>query len=129
MSSLSKHHKELDINGIGKCSVPMWSCGTPDGFCDKPAYSHPPTGKPENKVRRRWDGFEWRDDGRYPGYVPALACHSHGGEVSRAFKDGNMYCAVMADFINIQESPCGFGETEEIARKNLVQEINKGSQP
>lgn len=38
MAVCSKHHKELDKNGIGKCSVPMWRNGMPAGFCDKTAY-------------------------------------------------------------------------------------------
>ena len=37
MLSLSEHHKCLK-DGVGKCSIPMWSNGCPAGFCDKPAY-------------------------------------------------------------------------------------------
>ena len=40
------------------------------------------------------------------------------------FLDGNMWCAVRDDFINLQESVAGFGETQELARKEL--ESNEG---
>lgn len=59
----------------GKCSVPMWCNGMPAGTCDNPAYGE----RPPAVTHRRWDGFEWRDDGRYPGFVPGLACELHGG--------------------------------------------------
>lgn len=61
MAILSEHHRQLNEQGVGKCSVPMWSGGLPDGFCDKDAY-----------------GFR-RKDAAYDGYVPALACPMHGG--------------------------------------------------
>lgn len=61
MAQLWKHHKELDENGVGKCSVPMWSGACPAGFCDADAYGP--------RVDRNV----------YDGYVPALACPSHGG--------------------------------------------------
>lgn len=35
------------------------------------------------------------------------------------FKDGNQWCATYADFINLQESPAGFGETWEEAARGL----------
>ncbi len=60
MSCISEHHVVL-TNGVGKCSVPMWSNEMPAGFCDEPAY-----GKVIN-----------RDI--YKGYVPSLACPAHGG--------------------------------------------------
>lgn len=116
MGVLSKHHKELNEEGVGRCSVPMWAGGLPADFCDRPAYGF----RPEMPTHRRWDGFEWRDDGKYPGYVPALACPCHGGPNSRVFKDGNAFCAVRPDFVNLQESPAGFGETEALARAALA---------
>ncbi len=61
MASLNDHHRVLDENGVGRCSVPMWSGGVPAGFCDKPA-----TGM-------------HIDEMKYGGYVPALACPAHGG--------------------------------------------------
>ena len=56
---LSNHHRELDEDGKGKCSVPMWRCGVPAGFCDNDAF-----GPPQKNV---------------DFYVPALACPGHGG--------------------------------------------------
>jgi hypothetical protein len=122
--TLSQHHQELDENGRGKCSVPMWSMGIPAGFCDKEAFGvRPPS--------RTWWNYaakcEMREDGRYSGYVPALACPGHGGPKTRVFKDGNAWCAVQLDFINLQESPIGFGETPEEARKNLELELSSPS--
>ena len=73
MSTLNKQHKEL-TNGLGKCSVPMWGGGLPSGFCDNDAYSDRPKGA-EYIVH----GTSFRHDGRYAGYVPALACPAHGG--------------------------------------------------
>ena len=112
---LSSHHETLDEFGEGKCSVPMWSGVCPAGFCDRPAYGV----RPEGRTHRRWDGYEYRDDGRYAGYVPALACPMHGGPSVRTFKDGNAWVAVRPDFINLQESPAGFGGTPEEAIKAL----------
>lgn len=120
MSTLNEKHKFLDAEGRGLCSVPMFSSDCPAGFCDCEAYGT----RPKSKVNRRWDGFEWRDDGLYAGYVPGLACPSHGGPKSRVFKDGNMFCAVFPNFENIQESPCGFGETIELARNELMRGEN-----
>ena len=62
MACLSRWHQEL-TDGVGKCSVPMWSAGVPAGFCDKDAY-----------------GMQ-TDQGqsRFSGYVPALCCPGHGG--------------------------------------------------
>ena len=74
MASMSEHHRQL-INGVGKCSVPMWIGGCPAGFCDKPAYGE----RPPAEVITRWDGYQYRLDGRYAGYVPGLACSGHGG--------------------------------------------------
>lgn len=119
MSVLSKHHKELNEDGIGKCSVPMWCQGMPAGFCDKEAYG-------EREKCKEWFNHaqqEWmREDGKYNGYIVGLACPCHGGVKTRVFKDGNMYCAVYPDFKNLQESPCGFGKTPEEARKELSKE-------
>ena len=70
----SKHHHELNEHGEGKCSVPMWSDGCPDGFCDETAY-----GVPTQSKRFAVNGKWFREDGRYAGYVPGLACPRHGG--------------------------------------------------
>jgi hypothetical protein len=111
MSSMSDQHKKLDELGEGKCSVPMWMNGRAADFCDQPAYGERPPGT----THRRWDGFEWRDDGLYSGYVPGLACPMHGGPKVRTFMDGNAWCAVGPDFVDLQASHAGFGATREEA--------------
>lgn len=116
MASLMQHHRYLNANGIGKCSVPMYSYGSPDGFCNKDAYGYR---EPTRYLKNYASGGEYAEDGRYSGYVPALACPCHGGPRSRVFQDGDAWCAVLPDFIDIQVSRCGFGSTPEEARKNL----------
>ena len=69
--------------------------------------------------------MQMRCDGRYSGYVPRLACPRHGGPDSRVFKDGSAWCAVYSDFINLQESPAGFGDTPEEARAALEKDQQK----
>lgn len=71
---LSKHHQEL-TDGVGKCSVPMWSGGCPAGFCDEQAYGERPPGSEYLDVA----GELRRTDGRYAGYIGGLACPKHGG--------------------------------------------------
>jgi hypothetical protein len=111
-------YRELNELGEGRCSVPMWSgYGDPAGCCDKPAFGE----RPEGKTHTRYDGFEWRDDGLYAGYVPGLACPIHGGPKIRYCMDGNMWMASRHDFINLQESWAGFGETKELALANLIE--------
>lgn len=106
----------LNAEGIGKCSVPMWRMGLPAGFCDAPAYGEPP---PSKRFMNYGAGEEQREDGRYSGYVPHLACGAHGGPPSRVFKDGNLWCAVFPEFTNLLESPAGFGDSPQAARKAL----------
>lgn len=86
MSCLSEHHKTL-TNGIGKCSVPMWMNGCPAGFCDKDAYGERPACK-EYIV----GGQSFRHDGKYSGYVPALACPIHGGPTKEDALNLCKYC-------------------------------------
>lgn len=62
MARCSEIHKELNREGYGRCSVPMWQQGLPAGFCDKRAFG-------------RHEGREFS----YDGYVPFLACYAHGG--------------------------------------------------
>ncbi|SCU75584.1 conserved hypothetical protein [Cupriavidus necator] len=80
MSALQQHHKTLNADGIGKCSVPMFNGGSPAGFCDADAYGE----RPYSPERMNYcTGQMARDDNRYNGYVPGLACPCHGGPVAR----------------------------------------------
>lgn len=75
MARLNTNHKKL-TGGVGKCSVPMWANGGPAGFCDDPAFGerpHSPTRYLPHLKKTV------RDDNRYSGYVPGLACPAHGG--------------------------------------------------
>lgn len=111
MSRISDPHHNLNEFGEGKCSVPMWCGGYPAGFCDKPAYGERPLGR----TITHWDGYRFRPDGLYAGHVPGLACSDHGGPKVRTYMDGSAWCAVRSDFINLQESPAGFGATRQDA--------------
>lgn len=96
----------------------MWSgYGNDAGFCDREAYGVRPKCR---EYRDAWTGEFFRHDGKYSGYVPGLACPIHGGPSMRVFMDGNTWCAVHSDFINLQESPAGFGDTREQAIQNLT---------
>ncbi len=117
MACMSKNHQELNADGIGKCSVPMWAGGCPAGFCDRDAYgTRPPCGEWHNIHTNEM----MRLDGKYNGYVPGLACPIHGGPDTRVFMDGDKWCAVRPDFVNLQESPAGFGDTPDAARAALA---------
>lgn len=39
----------------------------------------------------------------------------------RVFMDGDQWCAVFTNFINLQESEAGFGHTEEAAVTQLIE--------
>lgn len=93
MASLSEHHKTL-TNGAGKCSVPMWSGGCPDGFCNRAAYGNYIPGP---MFRDAWTGERRRLDGKYSGYVPALACEMHGGPAAPHLGDPCQYCGIAHD--------------------------------
>jgi len=75
MARLSERHRKT-LNGVGKCSVPMWSGGLPAGFCDKPAYSEQ---LPSPMFRDGYTGQTFRQDGKYSGLVSGLCCPDHGG--------------------------------------------------
>ena len=80
MARLSKKHETL-TDGVGACSVPMWCGGCPAGFCDEPAYGV----RPKGEMYRATGGEMVRADGKYSGYVPALACPAHGGPKGPAY--------------------------------------------
>lgn len=110
----SERHKKTDKMGHGLCSVPMWCNGVQDGFCDNPAFGE----REGNQFRY---GTVVTGQGWVPGFVPGLACYSHGGPKSRVYLDGDKWCAVLPDFENLAESPAGFGDTPEEARAQLAQ--------
>lgn len=64
-----------------------------------------------------------REDNRYDGYVPGLACADHGGPSLTLQMDGNAWCATLPRFTNLQECPAGFGATKEEAVAALHAEI------
>ncbi|KKL19505.1 hypothetical protein LCGC14_2464790 [marine sediment metagenome] len=108
---------ELDNQGVGECSKPMWSgMGIPAGHCGKPAYGKQIQGK---TFRNRFTNEIMSVDGRCTLFVPRLACPNHGGPRVRTFMDGNKWCAVKPDFVDLMESPAGFGDTREEAIKEL----------
>lgn len=93
----------------GKCRVPMWMAGCPAGHCDKPANGP----QLPFEVLRHERGWQRRD----APYCFGPCCPNHGGPNANEpilFMDGTtpegrvMWCAVMPDFENLQESPAGF---------------------
>jgi hypothetical protein len=108
----------------GTCRVPMWRMGSPAGFCDRPAF-----GPQLPKALTRW---RFGNDGRPYCFGPCCPAHDGPREGDPiVFTDGNtregysMYCAVMPDFENLQESPAGFSGNPIEAVKLLRAEIAK----
>lgn len=69
----------------------------------------------------------WADLGRKMGFDPMTVRPTGQGNrffyaepTVRTFIDGNMWCAVRLDFIDLQQSPAGFGETVELAIADLA---------
>ena len=102
----------------GRCRRPMWMGGLPAGLCGEPAHGHQ---LPERYLRevRGWVDVP---------YCHGHACPKHGGprqDDPRIFEDGltpegrSMWCAVMPDFINLQESAAGFDGNPRIAVEKL----------
>lgn len=103
---------------MNKCTVPMFSMGSPSGFCGREAYGMQ---LPENYLK------ETRYISRAP-YCTGFACPEHGGpsrDEVRIYADGvgvdgrRMWCAVMPNFINLQESPAGFDTNPMVAVAKL----------
>lgn len=120
-------------DGPGRCSCPMWMGGLPAGTCGADAWGGFIPGK---TFRDGYTGQEVRFDRKYNGYVPGLACPSHGGpdrEGPRAFQDGHdadgraMWCAVWHDFENLQESPAEFHKDPWVAMARLVASSRPGA--
>lgn len=104
----------------GKCMVPMWMMGCPSGYCGEKAFG-PQLPYDVLLATRAW----LRKD--IP-YCNGPCCPVHGGPKDGqpiVFEDGltehgrPMYCAVMPDFINLQESPAGFSGSGKQAIENL----------
>ena len=125
MARLSEHH--VAKCGVeGKCSVPMWSGGSPDGFCDRPAwgeqYDEGSKYAPGWWPSRDRNGFINNPHAPRKAFAPGLCCVNHGGpgpDAVRFVRDGNMWCAFMPDFENLQESHAGFGKTQDLAEAGL----------
>lgn len=102
----------------------MWAAGSPAGFCDAPAFGHQLPS--EQLYYERASDFS--PGHRRPPYCPGHACPNHGGpraDEPRVFQDGyteqgrQMWCAVLPDFVNLQESPAGFDGNPMAAKLNL----------
>lgn len=112
----------------GTCNVPMWMGGCPSGHCGEVSNGHQ---LPER--------YLWETRGRHPSSVPYCfghACEAHGGpskDEPRLFRDGaddsgrSMWCAVMPDFINLQESEAGFDVNPVVAVDKLRAAIAKAT--
>lgn len=91
----------------GKCRVPMWMAGVPAGFCDEHGFG------PQLPLEVLSHDRGWNDS----PYCHGPCCPKHGGPKAGdpiLFTDGltsegrPMWCAVMPDFENLQESPAGY---------------------
>jgi hypothetical protein len=114
--------RSLEWKG-GKCRVPMFMMGSPAGFCDKPAFGPQ---YPKAATARRYD------QNYHMPYCLGPCCPGHGGPAEGEpilFEDGTtpkgypMWCAVMPDFENLQESPAGFSGDPLKAITNLREAI------
>lgn len=115
MSRISEHHRAT-CGVEGKCSVPMWSAGSPNGFCDRTAYGQ------QYAKGTAHAPMHWMTPGHHSPYAPDLCCDHHGGpraDQIRFVRDGNMWCAFMPGFVNLQESIAGFGATQPLAENDL----------
>jgi len=129
---ISEHHR-AKCGVEGKCSRPMYSAYG-ECFCDNPAWGEQYSERDPSRGRSgRYADPSWpqRDrNGYYPShlshltppYVSSLACSHHGGpraDQVRFVRDGNMWCAFMPGFKNLQESVAGFGETQDLAEADM----------
>lgn len=57
------------------------------------------------------------DLNKTPDFIPEL--HD-----LRLFKDGNAWCVTGKDFVNLQESPAGFGMTASAAHESYLLNLN-----
>lgn len=123
---MSTHDRYRPGCGIeGKCSVPMFMGGGPSGYCNEPAFGEqydpgtkhaPPHWSPRDRYGN------WVDPYRLPPFATHFCCKRHGGPGAddiRFVMDGNMWCAFLPDFENLQESNSGFGRTQPEAERDL----------
>lgn len=108
----------------GKCRVPMFMMGGPAGYCDRRAFGPQ---LPFQLLKGR--GFPRQTD---VPYCHGHCCPNHGGPDEGAiivFQDGTtpqgrpLWCAVLPDFVNLQESPAGFSGDPSRAMTNLEHAI------
>lgn len=111
------------------CRVPMWMGGAPYGFCGKPAFGEQ---YPREVLARRVPRYLFEG----PPYCHGPCCPDHGGPREyepRIYQDGctkegrPMWCAVMPDFINLQESPAGFAGDGNAAIAELMKAIREAA--
>lgn len=114
----------------GKCGVPMWMGGSPAGRCGEVAYGpqYPREVIADQNPRYFLDN---------PPYCPpGPCCPNHFGPKEGdpiIFQDGyteegcRMWCAVMPDFVNLQESPAGFNGDGRVALRELKAAIKKAA--
>jgi hypothetical protein len=65
-------------------------------------------------------------------YVATVARKRKAMDVSRGFhlfRDGDAWCAVGPDFVDLQRSPAGFGATQQEAVRALWVELRKAGWP
>ena len=104
---MSAEAKKMAWSG-GNCRVPMWMAGSPSGYCNEKAFG------PQYPKDYLVAHGQLRD--RIP-YCHGPCCPQHMGPNEGdpiIFQDGYtdqgrpMWCAVMPDFENLQESEAGF---------------------
>ena len=101
--TVDKYTKE-DV--VDRCVKPMWfGNGMPAGLCGKQSYGPPVDLMSEH------------------GWLLS-AYRNHGGPEApdgvRLEMDGNAWCAKKEDFINLQESHAGFGNSKDEAITDLL---------
>jgi len=109
----------------GKCRTAMfWGYGSPAGLCGEEAYGPQ---LPMDLLKEMHGPFH------HPSFCIGPCCPSHGGPRKGdpiVFQDGltdrgrQMWCAVMPDFKNLQESPAGFSPSGYQAIQNLKKAID-----
>jgi hypothetical protein len=123
---MSEANKTAHAWQQSKCKVAMWSSGAPSGLCGEKAFGEQ---LPSEYLANT------RGNGDRP-YCFGHACPSHGGpkeDEIRIFSDGfteegrQMWCAVMSDFENLQESHAGFDGNPVRAAQKLRAAIAKAT--